>query len=97
MIKNCLLCVGSGGALLHLIHIAAEGHPSCVMDISFANQALCIEYLAKSGGKLERKVYDVPGDIDHHIAQLKLKSMGIAIDVLTKEQEEYLRSWSIGT
>jgi len=81
-----------------LINLAsAEGHPSCVMDMSFANQALCVEYLAKQGKTLERKVYDVPAEIDHHIAELKLKKMGIRIDTLTKEQQEYLNSWSLGT
>ena len=66
------------------------------MDMSFANQALSAEYLSKEG-KLENKVYSVPINIDRRIANLKLQSMGITIDKLTKEQEEYLTSWQIGT
>ncbi|MGA1875545.1 MAG: adenosylhomocysteinase [bacterium] len=83
------------GRLINLA--AAEGHPSCVMDMSFANQALCIEYLAKNGRNLDKKVYDVPEDIDTQIARLKLESMGITIDTLTAEQQEYLNSWTVGT
>jgi adenosylhomocysteinase len=83
------------GRLLNLA--AAEGHPASVMDMSFANQALCSEWLVKQGKKLERKVYAVPLEIDQEVAALKLKAMGIAIDKLTKEQEEYLASWEIGT
>ncbi len=75
---------------------AAEGHPSEVMDMSFANQALCAEYVAKSD-KLQTKVYVVPKDIDEKIAELKLKSMGITIDELTEEQKKYLSSWEMGT
>jgi adenosylhomocysteinase len=74
----------------------AEGHPSMVMDMSFANQALSIEYLTKEEG-LEKKVYPVPDEIDREIARLKLNTMGISIDKLTPEQEEYLTSWEIGT
>ncbi len=81
-----------------LINLAsAEGHPSQVMDMSFANQALCAEYIVKEKGKLEKKVYDVPLNIDREIARLKLKGMGIKIDILTPEQERYLASWQEGT
>lgn len=79
---------------------AAEGHPASVMDMSFANQAFSVEYIAKlkkEGKSLEKKVYAVPEDIDKNIAKLKLASMGIEIDKLTKEQEEYLSSWTSGT
>ena len=80
-----------------LVNLAsAEGHPSEVMDMSFANQALCVEYLMKSK-KLESKVYDVPKEIDDKVARLKLKSMGIRIDNLTLEQERYIASWEEGT
>lgn len=81
-----------------LINLAsAEGHPSCVMDMSFAVQALATEYIKNSNGTLENHVYDVPREIDEWIASLKLKSMGISIDSLTKEQERYLVSWEAGT
>ncbi len=83
------------GRLINLA--AAEGHPASVMDMSFANQALCAEYIKKEGKKLTAKVYPVPKEIDEKIARLKLQSMNIKIDRLTKEQEEYLRSWKIGT
>ncbi|OGR51971.1 MAG: adenosylhomocysteinase [Elusimicrobia bacterium RIFCSPLOWO2_02_FULL_39_32] len=81
---------------------AAEGHPASVMDMSFANQALSAEYLVKNrknpmNSNLEKKVYPVPKEIDQEIARLKLKSMGISIDQLTKEQEKYLSSWQEGT
>jgi len=83
------------GRLINLA--AAEGHPASVMDMSFANQALCLEYLVKNGGKLEPKVYPVPEEIDKQVARLKLTSMGISIDTLTPEQEKYLTSWQEGT
>lgn len=83
------------GRLINLA--AAEGHPSSVMDMSFANQALSAEYMAKQYKKLDKKVYPVPKDIDKEIARLKLKSMGVEIDTLTTEQEEYLSSWHMGT
>ncbi len=83
------------GRLINLA--AAEGHPSSVMDMSFANQALCVEYLVSNASKLENSVYSVPKDIDEEIARLKLASMGIAIDTLTEEQERYLHSWEMGT
>ncbi len=83
------------GRLINLS--AAEGHPSSVMDMSFANQALSAEYLLKKGKRLDKQVYAVPSAIDEMIAKLKLKSMGIKIDTLTKEQKEYLSSWEAGT
>jgi len=83
------------GRLINLA--AAEGHPASVMDMSFANQALCMEYLIKNQRKLEKKVYSVPDEIDKKVASLKLASMGIKIDKLTPEQQEYLDSWQEGT
>jgi adenosylhomocysteinase len=81
-----------------LVNLAcAEGHPAIVMDMSFANQALAAEYLVKNHKKLSNKVYRMPEEIDKEIARLKLKSMGIRIDVLTPEQKKYLSSWEIGT
>ena len=81
-----------------LINLAsAEGHPSSVMDMSFANQALAAEYLVKHHQALEKKVYPVPSEIDQEIARMKLISMGIKIDQLTEEQEHYLASWEKGT
>jgi len=83
------------GRLINLA--AAEGHPASVMDMSFANQALCCEYLVKNHKTLEHKVFPVPEDLDRKVARLKLESMGVKIDRLTPEQEEYLASWSEGT
>jgi adenosylhomocysteinase len=83
------------GRLINLA--AAEGHPASVMDMSFANQALCLEYLIKMKGKLERTVYPVPEKIDQEVGKLKLASMNIAIDSLTEEQQNYLASWELGT
>jgi len=83
------------GRLINLA--AAEGHPASVMDMSFANQALCLEYMVKNKERLEPKVYPVPEEIDKQIAQIKLQSMGIDIDSLTPEQKEYLTSWQEGT
>ena len=83
------------GRLVNLA--AAEGHPSMVMDMSFANQALSCEYLIREGKTLENKVYQVPQNIDQKIAELKLRSMGIKIDKLTPEQRKYLSSWKMGT
>jgi adenosylhomocysteinase len=83
------------GRLINLS--AAEGHPSGVMDMSFANQALCAEYITKNYKNLGKKVYTVPEEIDREIARLKLKAMGIKIDTLTKEQNSYLHSWEMGT
>jgi adenosylhomocysteinase len=83
------------GRLINLA--AAEGHPSAVMDMSFANQALCAEYMVQHAAELERTVYPVPEEIDKEIASLKLKAIGIEIDVLTPEQASYLSSWEEGT
>jgi adenosylhomocysteinase len=83
------------GRLINLA--AAEGHPASVMDMSFANQALSVEYLVKNADKLEKKVYSVPADIDREIARLKLDAMRVMIDKLTPEQEKYLNSWEEGT
>jgi len=83
------------GRLINLA--AAEGHPASVMDMSFANQALSVEYLVKNHKSLEHKVFPVPEELDKKVAKLKLESMGIKIDRLTPEQEEYLASWSEGT
>jgi adenosylhomocysteinase len=81
-----------------LINLAsAEGHPASVMDMSFANQALSLEYLVKNADKLENKVYSVPEEIDQNIAKLKLAAMNVAIDSLTPEQVKYLGSWEEGT
>jgi adenosylhomocysteinase len=83
------------GRLINLA--AAEGHPASVMDMSFANQALSVEYVVKNHASLEKKVYPVPVDLDKRVAKLKLESMGVKIDKLSPEQEEYLASWSEGT
>jgi adenosylhomocysteinase len=83
------------GRLINLA--AAEGHPPSVMDMSFANQALCAEYMVKKGKSLKKRVYGVPEEIDQEIARLKLASMGIKIDNLTAEQKKYLASWEMGT
>ena len=83
------------GRLINLA--AAEGHPSAVMDMSFADQALSAEYVVKQHHTLEKKVYKVPDNIDKEVGKLKLMSMGIEIDVLTEEQEIYLNSWNVGT
>ena len=83
------------GRLINLA--AAEGHPASVMDMSFANQSLCVEYLAKMKGNLKPDVYPVPGEIDREVGRLKLSSIGITIDSLTKEQRKYLESWESGT
>jgi len=83
------------GRLVNLV--SAEGHPASVMDMSFANQALGIEFLLKNKGKLQNRLYTLPLEVDTEIAKIKLQSMGIKIDTLTKEQEEYLKSWKSGT
>ncbi len=83
------------GRLINLA--AAEGHPSAVMDMSFANQALACEYLVQNKGKLEPGIYNIPKELDQEIASLKLKAMGIEIDTLTPEQDEYINSWTVGT
>jgi adenosylhomocysteinase len=93
-----------GGKRVHLLGegrlinlAAAEGHPAMVMDMSFANQALSVEYLRRNARKLQKSVYVVPKNIDKEVARLKLKSMGIEIDTLTPEQVKYLATWSEGT
>ena len=83
------------GRLINLA--AAEGHPASVMDMSFADQALCCDYMVKNHASLEKKVYTVPVDLDKRVAKLKLESLGVKIDRLTSEQEEYLASWNEGT
>jgi adenosylhomocysteinase len=83
------------GRLINLA--AAEGHPASVMDMSFANQALSAEYMAKNHGTMENKVYSVPEELDKQVAKMKLESMGFSIDRLTPEQEEYLAGWNEGT
>ena len=91
---RCLYLLGEG----RLINLAAaEGHPASVMDMSFANQALCLEYLARNAGKLKATVHPVPEDIDRQVARLKLTAMGVVIDKLTEEQKKYLASWEEGT
>jgi len=90
----CIYLLGEG----RLINLAAaEGHPSSVMDMSFANQALSAEYMANNATSLEKKVYGVPENIDQEIARLKLASMHTVIDTLTEEQQNYLNSWESGT
>jgi adenosylhomocysteinase len=83
------------GRLINLA--AAEGHPASVMDMSFANQAISVEYMVKHADELEKRVYSVPAEIDRQIARLKLDAMGIHIDTLTPEQVKYLNSWEEGT
>jgi adenosylhomocysteinase len=83
------------GRLVNLA--AAEGHPSAVMDMSFANQALACEYLVKNQGQLEAGLHSIPEAVDKEIARLKLQAMGITIDSLTTEQLEYINSWTVGT
>ncbi len=91
---RCIHLLGEG----RLINLAAaEGHPASVMDMSFANQALSLEYIAQHGKELEKKVYPVPEAIDRQIAQLKLDAMGVRIDTLSEEQRKYLSSWEEGT
>ena len=83
------------GRLINLV--AAEGHPACVMDMSFSTQTLASEWVAKYKGELKPQVYDVPKEIEETVADLKLKSMNLEIDELTKEQKKYLESWEQGT
>jgi adenosylhomocysteinase len=83
------------GRLINLS--AAEGHPSAVMDMSFANQALCAEYIVKNQGRLTPQVYDVPKETDAEVGRLKLQAMGISIDALSPEQQRYQDSWEEGT
>jgi adenosylhomocysteinase len=95
LVDDRRLLVIAEGRLVNLG--AAEGHPAAVMDMSFANQALCAEWVLAHKGTLQPRVYDVPRDIDAEIARLKLDTMGVDIDVLTPEQAEYLSSWTVGT
>src|SRR5687768_3043823 len=91
---NRIIVLGEG----RLINLAAaEGHPASVMDMSFANQALSVEYLVKQKGKLEPGVHLLPPEVDQEIASLKLRALGLAIDTLTPEQTEYMNSWESGT
>jgi adenosylhomocysteinase len=83
------------GRLINLV--SAEGHPASVMDMSFANQALSVEYAVKNRERMEKRVYPVPEEIDSEIARLKLQAMGVMIDQLTEEQKKYLASWEMGT
>jgi adenosylhomocysteinase len=94
-LKNTKVYVLAQGRLVNLS--AAEGHPSAVMDMSFANQALSAKFIVDNKGILNKKVYKIPADIDTRIAALKLKAMGVKYDFLTQEQIEYLKSWSFGT
>ncbi|MEM3489379.1 MAG: adenosylhomocysteinase, partial [Nitrososphaerota archaeon] len=89
-----LLLIGQG-RLVNLV--AAEGHPSEVMDLSFSLQALSIEYISRNADRLEKKVYDVPEEIDKAVAKAKLRSMGIEIEELTERQVKYLQDWRLGT
>jgi adenosylhomocysteinase len=93
--NNRRIYVLGEGRLINLA--AAEGHPSSVMDMSFANQALSAEYMAREHAEMGKKVYSVPREIDEGIARLKLESMGVEIDTLTPEQERYLSTWEMGT
>ncbi|MDH3926543.1 MAG: adenosylhomocysteinase, partial [Deltaproteobacteria bacterium] len=91
---KCVNVLGEG----RLVNLAAaEGHPSSVMDMSFANQALTASYVTEKGTELENQVYGVPEEIDQEIGKLKLAAMGIEIDELLPEQEKYLASWDMGT
>jgi len=93
--NNRVINVLAGGRLVNLS--AAEGHPASVMDMSFANQSLAAEFVVKNHQRLENKVYDVTSQNDDYIAKAKLKSLGVAIDKLTPEQQKYLNSWEMGT
>ncbi len=95
VVKGKRIVVLGEGRLINLA--AAEGHPASVMDMSFANQALAAELLAKQSGSMGKAVHRLPASVDQEIARLKLQSMGIAIDALTPEQVEYLSSWDAGT
>ena len=95
VVKGRRVVVLAEGRLINLA--AAEGHPASVMDMSFANQALAAEVLAKDAASLTKSVHRLPASVDQEIARLKLQSMGIAIDTLTPEQVQYLASWNAGT
>ena len=93
-IRDRLYLLGEG----RLINLAAaEGHPSAVMDMSFANQALSLEYLMANANTMENGVYVVPRDIDDEVGRLKLAALGVSIDTLSEEQEKYINSWEEGT
>ena len=83
------------GRLINMV--AAEGHPASVMDMSFANQALSVDYLVRHHATLEKAVFPVPAELDRQIAKMKLEALGVKIDRLTVEQEQYLSGWSEGT
>jgi adenosylhomocysteinase len=95
VVKGRRIMVLGEGRLINLA--AAEGHPASVMDMSFANQALAAEVLSKDASNMSKAVHRLPASVDQEIARLKLQSMGVAIDTLTKEQLEYLASWDAGT
>jgi len=95
VVKDKRIVVLGEGRLINLA--AAEGHPASVMDMSFANQALAAELLAREGASMAKAVHRLPPAVDQEIARLKLQSMGIAIDTLTAEQVKYLASWDAGT
>src|SRR5881394_593877 len=95
--KDGAIVANSGHFDLELNLAAAEGHPASVMDMSFANQALSVEYLVKNKGKLDPGVHLLPPEVDQEIASLKLKALGLSIDTLTAEQLEYMTSWETGT
>ncbi|HEX2609973.1 MAG TPA: adenosylhomocysteinase, partial [Gemmatimonadales bacterium] len=95
VVKGKRIMVLAEGRLINLA--AAEGHPASVMDMSFANQALAAEVLAKESATMSKAVHRLPASVDQEIARLKLQSMGVAIDSLTPEQVEYLASWDAGT
>ncbi len=95
VVKGRRIVVLAEGRLINLA--AAEGHPASVMDMSFANQALAAELLAKEAGTMTRAVHRLPLAVDQEIARLKLQAMGVRIDALTAEQVEYLASWDAGT
>jgi adenosylhomocysteinase len=97
MLKGKAVHVLAEGRLVNLATPKGMGHPIEVMDLSFALQALCTRYIAKSGKKLRPGVYDVPREIDEEVANLKLSSLGLSVDKMTKEQEKYLCSWDVGT
>ena len=95
MANKKVINIISDGRLANLS--AAEGHPSAVMDMSFAGQALAAEYLVKHGKSLDRDVYTLPEELDQKIAEIKLKSLGVKYDTLTERQIKYLSSWNEGT
>jgi adenosylhomocysteinase len=97
VVKNKPIHVLAEGRLVNLATPKGMGHPIEVMDLSFALQALCSRYIAENGKKLKGGVYDVPNEIDEQVARLKLSSLGLSIDTMTKEQEKYLCSWDVGT